>query len=63
MQEEELKILKTMQKFVEGTGPCNRALEQALNKMHVQRQAYHGGEFVGNHVDKCLKVKYLEKIF
>ena len=63
LQEKLLETAKSKLKFVEGSGPCNRALEQSLNDMHVQRQAYHGGEFIGNHVDKCLKVNQKQKIF
>lgn len=33
-----------------------KSLDQALAKFHVQRQAYHGGSFIGNHIQKTLKV-------
>ena len=33
-----------------------KALDSALASFNVQRQAYYGGTFVGNHVHRCLKV-------
>ena len=33
-------------------GPFLQSLEKSLQQLHVQRQAYHGGTFVGNHVHK-----------
>ena len=37
-------------------GPFIAGLEDALKNLNVQRQAYQGGTFVGNHVHKLLKV-------
>ena len=37
-------------------GPCVKNLDIVLNKCNVQRQAYHGKSFIGNHVNKMLKV-------
>ena len=37
-------------------GPVVKALDEALAKCGVERQAYHGRAFVGNHVDKMLEV-------
>ena len=37
------------------TGVYEKALEQYLEEIHVVRQAYYSGVFVGNHVYKCLK--------
>ena len=37
-------------------GPCVKALDKALADCHVQRQAYHGRSFIGNHVNKMLMV-------
>ena len=39
-----------------GKGPCAKRLDELLCSVHVQRQAYHGKSFVGNHVNKMLKV-------
>ena len=36
-------------------GPYERALEEYLRSIHVVRQAYYSGAFVGNHVWLCLK--------
>lgn len=38
------------------SGVFVRALEKALKKFYVERQAYWSGAFVGNHVHKTLKV-------
>ena len=40
-------------KFSRSDGPFVK--NQALS-FHVERQAYYGGTFVGNHVHSCLKV-------
>jgi hypothetical protein len=36
-------------------GPCVQELDRTLKQIGVERQAYFGGTFVGNHVNKCLK--------
>ena len=36
-------------------GPCERSIESALDDKGIHRQAYHGGAFIGNHVNKALK--------
>ena len=38
-------------------GPFVQSLDMALSSFNVERQAYHGGSFIGNHVHQCLKVK------
>jgi predicted nucleic acid-binding Zn-ribbon protein len=38
------------------TGPVASSLDEVLHKFKVQRQAYHGKAFVGNHVHKCCEV-------
>ena len=43
-------------KFVKSDGPLVKRLDDVLASFHVQRQAYYGGTFVGNHVHSCLKV-------
>ncbi len=42
--------------FNKEDGPFIKALDTALKSFKVERQAYYGGTFVGNHVHKCLKV-------
>lgn len=37
-------------------GPCTQQIEVILQQFKVQRQAYHGKSFIGNHVHKMLKV-------
>ena len=44
-------------------GPCVQELDKTLKKIGVERQAYFGGTFVGNHVNKCLKVRKLALLF
>lgn len=41
-------------------GPFVKALDSALKSFKVERQAYYGGTFVGNHVHKTLKVWWLQ---
>ena len=47
-------------KFSRSDGPFVKNLDQTLSSFHVQRQAYYGGTFVGNHVHSCLKVRSCE---
>ncbi len=49
------KVLE--EKYQPKDGPFYRTLDPALAQLHVERQAYHGGTFVGNHVHKLLKVQ------
>jgi hypothetical protein len=44
--------------FSREEGPFVQALDEALSSFNVQRQAYYGGKFIGNHVHCTLKVKY-----
>ena len=43
------------QTFTPSDGPFYQCLEKGLKMLNVERQAYHGA-FVGNHVNKLLKV-------
>ena len=43
-------------KFSRSDGPFVKSLDRVLSSFHVERQAYYGGTFVGNHVHSCLKV-------
>ena len=43
-------------------GPCVQELDRTLKQIGVERQAYFGGTFVGNHVNKCLKVIHIMHI-
>jgi len=40
-------------------GPFVQQVDKALKECGVERQAYHGGTFVGNHVHQCCKVTYV----
>ena len=37
--------------------PFSLALDKTLKEMKVQREAYYGGTFTGNHAHKCLQVQ------
>lgn len=37
-------------------GPFVVGLDEALASFNVQRQAYYGGTFIGNHIHRTLKV-------
>ena len=58
MQAAEIKQLndKLAQGFKLEEGPFNQGLDRALKSFKVEREAYYGGTFIGNHVNKCLKV-------
>ena len=36
-------------------GPCSSAVEPVLQQYKIERQVYHGGAFIGNHVHRALK--------
>ena len=56
MQTAEYEQLKTTTKYRKSDGPCLKALEKVLTTKKVQQQAYHGKSFIGNYVNKKLKV-------
>lgn len=42
--------------FERENGVFVRSLDAALASFNVERQAYHGGSFIGNHIHRTLKV-------
>ena len=42
--------------FQKDNGQLSVHLDEFLKKMNVERQAYHGKSFIGNHVHTCCKV-------
>ena len=56
-------LLADKVKFKKEDGPFFRSLDLALATLHVERQAYHGGTFVGNHVHKMLQVLHKIVLF
>ena len=48
----------TPSKFALKDGPFMQGLEDALHSCGIDRQAYHGRTFIGNHVHKCLRVSH-----
>lgn len=55
LQKRQIQSL-TPAKFAVREGPFVQALDASLKSCGVEQQAYHGGSFVGNHVNECLKV-------
>ena len=47
--------ISTMESSKQFRGPCAASIEPVLKAHNIQRQAYHGGAFVGNHVHRDLK--------
>ena len=39
-----------------GVGPCAASLDDTLKQLNVERQAYYGKSFIGNHCHKMLRV-------
>ena len=58
LQEVSLQEMKDKNTLKKGIGPCVQRLDEILNSLNVQRQAYHGKSFVGNHVHKMLQVHF-----
>ena len=56
MQTAEYEQLKNITKYHKSDGPYLKALDKVLTTKNVQRQAYHGQSFIGNHFSKVLKV-------
>ena len=49
-------LVKQMhQGFTAEDGVFVKSLDSTLKSFSVDRQAYYGGAFIGNHVHKCLK--------
>ena len=46
--------------FDRSDGPLTKHLDVVLEEMNVERQAYHGKSFIGNHVHTCCKVTYIQ---
>ena len=42
--------------FEKANGPPSVHLDEVLKKMNMERQAYHGKSFIGNHLHTCCKV-------
>ena len=55
-QVSQINKLKAECNLKSGTGPCVRKLDEVLCDLNVERQAYYGKTFIGNHVNKMLKV-------
>ena len=64
-QSKEIRQLeKTLQKkFTPSDGPYFRSLDDSLKELNVERQAYQGGTFVGNHVHKLLQVNACPRVY
>ena len=53
--------LKLEKAFAVSEGPFVKGVEAVLQSLNVQRQQYHGGAFIGNHVHKVLQVSIFKK--
>ena len=52
--------------FEKANGPLSFHLDKVLKKTNIERQAYHGKSFIGNHLHTCCKITQilpLEKEF
>ena len=54
--------LKLEKAFAVSEGPFVKGVEAVLQSLNVQRQQYHGGAFIGNHVHKVLQVSIFLKV-
>lgn len=52
----DIEKLEQESKLHKNDGPCVKNLDDTLKLLNVERSAYHGRSFVGNHVHKLLKV-------
>ena len=48
---------KWEKKAKKAEGAICKELDNALQELHIHRQQYHGGSFIGNHIHKMLQVK------
>ena len=48
----------TTRGFRKENGLFFKALDEALSSFNVERQAYHGGSFIENHIHRALKVSH-----
>ena len=55
-QDSVAKKLRKDLNFIRDMGKIYTAMENQLQELNVKRQAYHSNNFVGNHVNTCLKV-------
>ena len=53
---------EVLQKATPKDGPFLASVNTSLGALHVERQAYHGATFVGNHVHKLLQVHVTKDI-
>ena len=59
-EEAKRKAEKALEKKI--SGPCLASLEEVLQQFSIERQAYHGGAFIGNHVHKALSSRVVKKL-
>ena len=58
-----IKELREKEKLEIGAGPCASSLDKILQELGIERQAYHGKSFIGNHCHKLLKVRKLHIVY
>jgi hypothetical protein len=58
-QDQKADELKKSHNLQNSSNPLIQQLDETLKKFKVRRHAFQSQSFVGNHVDKCLKVSSL----
>ena len=53
---DEIDKLEKESNLNKNDGPLVKNLDDVLKELHVERSSYHSRSFVGNHVNKLLKV-------
>ncbi|XP_071787541.1 uncharacterized protein [Asterias amurensis] len=59
---EEMEHTQNVADLPFGTGPIASGLDDTLKRHRVERQAYHGKAFVGNHVQKCCRIEVIKDL-
>ncbi|XP_078681781.1 uncharacterized protein LOC144916526 [Branchiostoma floridae x Branchiostoma belcheri] len=60
--ESESEDIKNRHQITSTNGPLSSLLDTVLQNNNARRQAYHGGGFVGNHVEVMLKEQAIEDL-
>lgn len=60
-QQQELEV-QIQDKRKGAGGPCKASIEPVLQELRIERQAYHGGAFIGNHVHTALQPNAIKTI-
>ena len=61
LEQQKAKVAQLEGKVKSG-GPCYQSLDKVLAANNIQRQAYHGGAFIGNHVHHALQSAVIDQL-